>query len=264
VPSGFGNFSTLPVVSGTVAPRLCVPDVANTMASVGAFVSGEGVQNIYVDSSDGGAECIDKFLLKYTFNQNSNSNTGTEFSHYYIFAESRISLRRFCLTGIKTDRATRIQLLGSDAYNENTMIWRQLYDFDSASYRDYENSDYCMPVSLGDFSFQGSTTPTGVFVQRQAPVWGSFNSKTQYTTGGASLHTAIYADTAMKTIVSFTGTTVPSMPASCTPLCSTLGICNRFDKQCLQREKTPSLSQGETWLSCCYCLWKEAGAIVPC
>ena len=264
-PSGFGNFSTLPVASANpAAPRLCVPDIPNTMASVGAFVSGEGIRSTWLDSSDGGAECIDRFLLKYAFNQNSNANTGNEFSHYYIFAESRVSQRRFCLTGVEPDRAARIQLLGSTAHDANTMIWRQLYDFDSFTYRNYLNADYCTPVSLGAFSFQGATTPNGISAYRQSPVWGAYNTKTQQFAGGAALHTAVYSDTAMKTIVAFTGTTVPSMPVSCSAHCSTLGSCNKFDKQCLQQEKEPLLAADESWLSCCYCLWKEAGAIVPC
>jgi hypothetical protein len=232
VPKTFPIVATLPATVD--APKLCVLDheYLTARASISMLVTSDGING-------GDIACLSRFYVIPT-----NDST------YYTFFLSTTGAFRYCLarqqTTVAQKRARMIDDYGTDTLNARVLVWRQLYDVETGTYRDY--TQYCRTTPLGLTSFNAN-------IELQQPVlWNTYNKHTSlqliaveardYSIGVAT--TPAYED-------------VPFMPTTCNANCTTLGTCSAIDTACLKR-----LSTTVSWSECCFCLWKHTNVVVHC
>lgn len=236
VPMGYTDIAQLPVasLSETAAPRMCVldhPDLSY-FGSVSVFVTDLGLSNKHM-------RCIDNFYLI--------SRLGVDGTvEYYTFMLSTQTPYRYCRAKAgQVNRALLIQFFGTDVLDENTLVWRQLYNRETGAYKDY--TQYCDASDIGDFSFD-------VTLKRQPSIWDTTN------VGVPDLYTAVQSNEVYSNVITtLSYIVVPYMPANCPTECQSLGTCSGSDLTCLQNKAVDV-----TWTECCYCLWKHTDAFIHC
>ena len=216
------------------APKLCVLDhnSLTSRASISMIISSDGIDGL-------GMSCLTRFYVVPT-----NEST------YYTFFLSTKSAFRYCLANThqtpQQARARMIDDYGTDTLNARALVWRQLFDAETGTYREY--TQYCRATPLGLSSFDAN-------VELQQPaLW---NTKNKY------MATQLIAVDARGYVAGIATTpayeAVPFMPATCNANCTTTGSCSATDTACLKQ-----LSAVVPWAECCFCLWKHTNVAVHC
>lgn len=226
------------VAETLTAPVYCILDhyVHTYEATLGVFVTDMGLSRQPADF-----KCLQNFYVITTTLENGDVG-------YYAFFLSTQSAYRYCLAKreLRT-RAKLIEYFGVDTLHVDTQVWRQLYNTETGSYKDY--LQYCDPSPVGDYTF-------GVTLMVQHAVFGVSNYGTN------TLLTAVSSVNVQRNVLATPSyVDVPYMPIICPVACRTLGDCRATDVACLQ---TKNNNTGLTWTACCFCMWKHYSNTIQC